>query len=75
MIEALQGLRLPWIACVSGDYDLPNVARSWTLGWESLNDCLRSDNFPQACPESSKSVRYPKIIPGVNGLFGTSGLG
>jgi acetoin utilization protein AcuC len=47
VLRAIKALAPRWIATGGGGYNLPNVARAWTLAWAIMNDTEVADSLPE----------------------------
>jgi acetoin utilization protein AcuC len=52
VLQQLKTLAPRWIATGGGGYNMPNVARAWTLAWVVMNDV----EIPDALPEGALSL-------------------
>jgi acetoin utilization protein AcuC len=52
VLQQIKAFAPRWIATGGGGYNLPNVARAWTLAWGIMNDV----EIPDALPEAGRSL-------------------
>jgi len=58
VLEQLKGLASRWIATGGGGYNLPNVARAWTLAWGMMNGVEIPDQLPESARSLLKKAGY-----------------
>lgn len=68
VLRQIKALAPRWIATGGGGYNLPNVARAWTLAWGLMNDVEVPDTLPEAALAplrqqgyNAKTLRDPAI--------------
>ena len=69
VLEVLKACAPRWIATGGGGYNLPNVARGWTLAWGVMNDVDIPNALPTSAVEalqqegySGKTLRDPEVL-------------
>jgi acetoin utilization protein AcuC len=58
VLQEIKALAPRWIATGGGGYNLPNVARSWTLAWGIMNGIEVPDEIPPTALELLHSSGY-----------------
>jgi acetoin utilization protein AcuC len=58
VLGQLKELAPRWIATGGGGYNLPNVARAWTLAWGVMNDVEIPDQLPESVLPLLKKADY-----------------
>ncbi len=47
VVRKIKEISPKWVALGGGGYDIPNVARAWTLAWAIMNDINLPDEIPE----------------------------
>ena len=58
VLQEIKTLAPRWIATGGGGYNLPNVARAWTLAWGIMNDLEVPDELPASAIELIQQTGY-----------------
>ena len=58
VLQQIKPLAPRWIATGGGGYNLPNVARAWTLAWGLMNDLEVPDRLPEAALPALRRQGY-----------------
>ena len=58
VLQQIKALSPRWIATGGGGYNLPNVARAWTLAWGMMNDVEVPDELPPAARTMLRGAGY-----------------
>jgi acetoin utilization protein AcuC len=61
VLQQIKALAPRWIATGGGGYNLPTVARAWTLAWGMMNDLEVPDEIPAAARPLLQRVGYGGI--------------
>jgi acetoin utilization protein AcuC len=56
MIRRIKTLAPKWVALGGGGYDIPNVARAWTLAWALMNGIELGDDLPESYLEKTEKL-------------------